>query len=324
MANTTNNNRPYAPPPGPPPGYYDTSHARYGPPTEPDTANLGPLPPYHNWQEAVPDTATFPPPPVTANYSSATGNASSNDAERAHEWCDASPLWRAARPSDPIYDRVQNYDISHIVPSEFKGDISMHFDRWRGHTRDRNGDCVLTTTLPLYFAMMDSPFVTERRKTIYFEVKLLGLGAGPSVQDASGLAIGFVAQPYPTWRSPGWERGSIGVFSDDGCRFVNDSYGGTDFTSPFKVGETVGLGMTFQLPADTTVSPPTLKLDVQVFFTRNGERVGGWDLHEERDAEAGGVDGLEGDVDLYAAIGFFGGVDFEICYSPGGWLYCPT
>ncbi|KAL2825396.1 hypothetical protein BJY01DRAFT_256268 [Aspergillus pseudoustus] len=312
-------NKTYAPPPGPPPGYDDASPIRHGHAAGTD---LGPLPPYHNWQEAVPDTALLPPPPVTANFSSTTGNASSDDAERAHSWCDASPLWRPARPSDPIYNRVQNCDMSHIVPLEFNGDISMHFDRWRGYTTNGNGDCILTTALPLYFALMDSPFLTERRKTIYFEIKLLGLGKSSNV-DYSALAIGFVAQPYPTWRSPGWERGSVGVFSDDGCRFVNDSFGGKDFTSPFRIGDTVGLGMTFQLPAGTTAPQATLKLNVQVFFTRNGERVGEWDLHEERDAEAGGVDGLEGDFDLYAAVGFFGGVDFEVCYSPGGWLYCP-
>ncbi|KAL3457621.1 hypothetical protein BJX64DRAFT_268485 [Aspergillus heterothallicus] len=316
-----NNNKIFVPPPGPPPGYYDTSHTRQE--LRIESHSKGPLPPYHNWQDAVPDTAILPPPPVTANYSSTAGNASSDDAERAHNWCDAYPLWRAAHPPGPVYTRVQNYDVAHTVPSEFKGDISMHFDRWRGYTKEGNGDCVLITMLPLYFALMDSPSVTERRKTIYFEVKLRGLGAGPSFQDTSGLAIGYVAQPYPTWRSPGWERGSIGVFSDDGCRFVNDSFGGRDFTRPFTIGETVGLGMTFQLPTDTTVSGAPLRLDVQVFFTRNGKRVGGWNLNEERDAEAGAIDGLEGDVDIYAAIGFFGGVDFEICYSPGGWLYSP-
>jgi hypothetical protein len=81
--------------------------------------------------------------------------------------------------------------------------------------------------------------------------------------------------------------------------------------------------MTFQLPLDVINARGTLKLRVQVFFTRNGEHVGDWDLHEERDTEAGGIEGLEGDVDLYAAIGFFGGVDFEICYHPSGWLYHP-
>ncbi|CEL06726.1 hypothetical protein ASPCAL09898 [Aspergillus calidoustus] len=313
----------YAPPPGPPPGYSDASRPGNGPFTEPDNASIGPLPPYHNWQETVPDTATFPPPPVTANYISATGNASSDDAERAHEWCDASPLWRPVFPSAHVYQQVQNYHIQHLRSSEFNGDLSMHDDRWRGYTRDGNSDCILTTMLPLYFASADSPFVTERYKTIYYEVKLLGLRAGPSPQDASGLAIGYVAQPYPSWRSPGWERGSIGVFSDDGCRFVNDSFGGRDFTTPFRVGETVGLGMTFQLPTDVIDIRGTLKLRTRVFFTRNGQHVGDWDLHEERDAEAGGIEGLEGDVDLYAAIGLFGGVDFEICYHPRGWLYCP-
>lgn len=186
----------------------------------------------------------------------------------------------------------------------------------------------MLTHLPLYFAAQDSPFTTEKRKTIYFEVKLLALRAGPG-GDASGLALGFAAQPYPSWRSPGWERGSLGVFSDDGCRFVNDSWGGRDFTQPFRVGETLGIGMKFALPdsplamADAMFgTKPTCK--VEVFFTRDGRAAGGWDLHEELDEEAGGVEGLEGDFDLYGAVGLFGGVDFEVCFDPAGWRWQPT
>ncbi|KAL4930565.1 SSH4 family protein [Aspergillus undulatus] len=293
----------YPPPPGPPPGY------------EPSAP-----PPYHNWQEAVPDTAEFPPPPVSGNYNSNTGNASSDDAERAHDFCNNTPLYYPAQPPAVVYGSVQNYDIGPVLPAEFRGTIAKYQRRWKGHTRDRNGDCVLLTNLPLYFAMVDSPFIMEGKKTIYFEVKILGLRAGPTFNDASGLSIGFAAQPYPTWRSPGWERGSLGVFSDDGCRFVNDSWGGRDFTEAFRVGETVGIGMTFQLPEKVDSTP---KLDVQVFFTRNGQRVGGWDLHEEVDEEAGGIQGLRGDFDLYPAVGFFGGVDFEICYHAADWLFRP-
>ncbi|KAF7622577.1 hypothetical protein AFLA_009109 [Aspergillus flavus NRRL3357] len=54
------------------------------------------------------------------------------------------------------------------------------------------------------------------------------------------------------------------------------------------------------------------KCKVDIFFTRNGHPVGGWDLHEEIDEDAGRIEGLEGDFDLYGAIGLFGGVDFEI------------
>lgn len=192
--------------------------------------------------------------------------------------------------------------------------------------RDRNGDCIILTNLPLYFRFENSPFLTEARKNIYFEVKLLSLGAGPGSgeADSSGLSIGFVAQPYPTWRSPGWERASLGVFSDDGCRFVNDSWGGKDFIAPFEVGDTIGLGMVFSLPENiNTVSGDGAKLKVDVFCTRNGERVGGWDLHEEVDQESGGVEGLEGDFDIYGAVGLFGGVGFEVCFDRSSWLYRP-
>ena len=143
------------------------------------------------------------------------------------------------------------------------------------------------------------------------------------------MAVGFAAQPYPSWRSPGWERGSLGVFSDDGCRFVNDSWGGRDFTAPFRVGETVGIGMTMSLPKDPLRMADAMfstkrTCAVEVFFTREGRMAGGWNLHEEVDADAGGVEGLEGDFDLYGAIGFFGGVDFEACFDPAGWQWRPT
>jgi hypothetical protein len=188
----------------------------------------------------------------------------------------------------------------------------------------------------LYFAAVDSPFAQSRKKTIYFELKLKGLRAGPGSggdgDDASGFTMGFAAGPYPSWRSPGWERGSLGVCSDDGCRFVNDSWGGRDFTTPVQIGETVGLGMVFDIPDRPILGPgdsdndskKSKRCKVEVFFTRNGRPAGGWNLHEEVDEDSGGVNGLEGDFDLYGAIGLFGGVDFESCFDPAGWLWKPT
>lgn len=311
----------HKPPPGPPPAYYDASQLPTSSSHEPDP------PPYHNWQEAVPDTATFPPPPVTGYYCSGVGNASTDDADRAHDFCDRVPLWKPTKPSSAVCSRVKDDDLHPVRPREFNGDLSiMSKGKWRGMARDRNGDCIILTNLPLYFRFENSPFLTEARKNIYFEVKLLSLGAGPGSgeADSSGLSIGFVAQPYPTWRSPGWERASLGVFSDDGCRFVNDSWGGKDFIAPFEVGDTIGLGMVFSLPENiNTVSGDGAKLKVDVFCTRNGERVGGWDLHEEVDQESGGVEGLEGDFDIYGAVGLFGGVGFEVCFDRSSWLYRP-
>jgi hypothetical protein len=183
----------------------------------------------------------------------------------------------------------------------------------------------------MYSALSDSPLVTERQKTIYFEVKILGLGhtshyfkQGRQSQIDAGIALGFFAPPYPTFRLPGWQRGSLGVHSDDGRRYVADTHGGIDFTDPFRLGETVGLGMTFRIPE----KPPAYgekghPLDIEVFFTRNGKKVDGWDLHEERDRLDQDVQGLEGECDLFPAVGVFGGCDFEVRLQERDWLYHP-
>lgn len=63
----------------------------------------------------------------------------------------------------------------------------------------------------------------------------------------TAVAVGFVGCPYPGFRLPGWNRGSLGVHSDDGRRYCNDSYGGKDFTMPFREGEVVGIGMCFRV-----------------------------------------------------------------------------
>lgn len=164
-------------------------------------------------------------------------------------------------------------------------------------------------------------------KTIYYELKIRSLGRGRGT-DESSIALGYCAMPYPTWRMPGWERGSLAVHGDDGRKYVNDTWGGKDFTSPFKVEDTVGLGMTFSIPD----SPPEygapqqnrLQMKVDIFFTRNGEKGESWNLHEELDASNDlGVDGLDGHFDLYAAVGTFGGVEFDVLFNRQDWLWRP-
>lgn len=97
---------------------------------------------------------------------------------------------------------------------------------------------------------------------------------------------------------------------------MNDNFGGKELTTAFRTGETVGIGMRFSLPAAGKQKP-----DVRVFFTRGGAEVGVWDLDEELDSEAAGVFGLEGDFDLYAAVGVFGGVDVEVKFERERFLF---
>jgi hypothetical protein len=193
---------------------------------------------------------------------------------------------------------------------------------------------LIQTALPAYSALADSPLVTERPRKIYFEVKIISLGPRPdahksrfgslignkhAANEETGVALGFFAPPYPPFRLPGWHRGSLGVHSDDGRRYVGNPEGGVDFTTPFKVGETVGLGMVFRLPSAYSEAAP--KLDVEVFFTRNGRKVGGWDVNRDTDAEDEITVGLQGDLDLFPSIGVFGPSEVEVYLSQGNWLY---
>jgi hypothetical protein len=181
----------------------------------------------------------------------------------------------------------------------------------------------------MYSVFWDSPLRTQRSKTIYFELKVTGIGrGGHSLEEAdAGIAVGFVAPPYPTFRLPGWQRGGLGVHGDDGRKYVNDTWGGVDFTTAFKPGETVGIGITFASPKNPPSYEQTQQgqlLDIDVFFTRDGKKEGGWDGNLELDERSeGGAIGLRGECDLFPAIGVFGGVDFEVFFSPEDWMFNP-
>lgn len=208
-------------------------------------------------------------------------------------------------------------------------------------TKNCNDVCLLSS-LPLYSPFAATPQKIYRGSTIlaYFEVGIHKLAAD------SGIAIGFTAPPFPTWRLPGWERASLGVHGDDGRRFVNDTWGGRDFTDAFKAGERVGIGLELTPHLGQGDLPPMYgeksggknsealmqqakKMDVKVIFTRNGKRTeeGEWDLHEEVDAEMdqpGGVTGLEGAHDLHAAVGVYGAVECRVHFGRHEWMYQPS
>ena len=221
-----------------------------------------------------------------------------------------------------------------VKPPSYIGDLLQRSPvpgLWQCRTSSKCPDSTLQTALPIYSALSHSPLATGAPKTIYFEATLAGLGRsgslaqqGRQAEIESGVAVGFAAPPYPGFRLPGWQRGSLAVHSDDGRRYVADAGGGVDFARPFRVGETLGIGMVFALPeAPPRYGQMGYRLDVRVFFTRGGEVVGGWDLHEERDLEDHDVGGLEGECDLFPVVGVFGGCDFEVKFLERDWLYHP-
>lgn len=199
-----------------------------------------------------------------------------------------------------------------MEPVGFKGTLQwLSSGHWQGSTGKNSPDRCIIGYPPLYVVKDHDPTCYGQPKTIYYEVKLR------SDSKNNFIAMGFTALPYPSFRLPGWHRGSLGVHGDDGHRYINDRWGGKDFTTEFRKGETLGIGMALK-PTGTQ------RPDVTIFFTRNGARAGEWNLHEETDAEQDlPVTGLEGFHDLSCAIGTFDSVKFEVIFDPNKLLYKP-
>lgn len=117
---------------------------------------------------------------------------------------------------------------------------------------------------------------------------------------------------------------------------MNDPWGGRPFTNPFMPGETLGIAVQISpedvlaksgakvTQSEREVRSTLPRCKTRVWFVRNGTVSGSWDMDEERDAEKDeGVAGLRGEVDLYAAIGVFGAVDFEVRFFANGEGFIP-
>ncbi|OAA68806.1 SPla/RYanodine receptor SPRY [Cordyceps fumosorosea ARSEF 2679] len=303
----------YAPPAGPPPSKGRDNTSWIAPPQDGPSSAAGSSQ-QHNWEAAVPDTSQLPPPPALFNgYDRSPANNATEDESNAGEaWCAQNPL-RGPIQLDAAGEaalRANNFCL--VEPPGFRGQTT-----WKGAgswavTSPRGcSDSTLISWPPQYVVSEHDPTRTGRRRTIYYEVK------ADRCSDRANLALGYTAMPYPGFRLPGWHRGSLAVHGDDGHRYVNDTHGGKDFTKEFVRGETHGVGMVI-----AQSEKDACRASVEVFFTRNGKRVGGWNIHEETDSnEDKPVTGLEGFHDLYAAVGMFEDTEFEVVFDPAKWLY---
>lgn len=65
-------------------------------------------------------------------------------------------------------------------------------------------------------------------------------------------------------------------------------------------------------------------LRAEIFLTWDGQRIDGWDLQEELGAATDfDIDGLDGQYDLFGAVGIFGGVEFDVLFKSKDWLWQP-
>lgn len=317
------NDEAYLPPPGPPPGQSSSKTSEFqtppGPPPGHGASSEPEPPPYDPWM-AVPDSTLLPPPPSFKQDFSPTANAEWGDAARGHAWIDMNPLWQPRQHDQQTLTRISHGDVRLTMPPGTQN-VAMNqggIGRTNVRTNSRCQDTIFLSDIPVFASEQHSPMVTEKPRITYYELEVKSMGNNVAGSGDAGIAIGFLAPPYPSWRLPGWHRASLGVHGDDGRRYVDDSDGGRDFVESFRRGDVVGIGIVHSLPMYAGGKPRC-----EVFFTRNGVQEGKWDLHEETDQqqEGGDVRGLEGQHDLLAAVGCFGAVDFEVRFKPEEWRF---
>lgn len=299
----------------------------------------------------------YPPPPGIAHPFSTGANATLADADRALAWCQRYPLTPPARFSaeqlrliaatqQPLLAGNPNLDGAIRL-------LGARTNSWLLTARPGCRDALVQAALPSYSALAHRPREGGVAR-IYFEVSIVRLGSTdlarddkaaekphhhlgglfhhshhahaepPREAEQSGVALGFVAPPYPPFRLPGWQRGSLAVHSDDGRRYVANENGGVDFAAPFRVGETVGLGVEFRAPPSAHYAAgggAGPGLAARVIFTREGRVAGGWDLAQDTDAGAERIEGLVGERDLFAAVGVFGALEVEVVLGEEGWRF---
>lgn len=247
----------------------------------------------------------------SAHVRSFANNATEDQAIAGEQFCAANPLPRETYELDAAsLQALQQNNFNLLWMNEKIKLAPVALGHWKGHCPQGTEDTSIVSWPPIYSVRTHSPLATGRKRTAYFEVKFL--------QDCPQeiiCALGFTAPPYPGFRLPGWHRGSLGVHGDDGHKYVNDRWGGKDFTEPFRRGEVIGLGMDF-------APGPGGGISVEIFLTRDGREAGRWNLHEETDqVEDLPVTGLEGFHDLCATIGVNEKLSFEVVFVPERWQW---
>ncbi|KAI9253496.1 concanavalin A-like lectin/glucanase domain-containing protein [Phascolomyces articulosus] len=105
------------------------------------------------------------------------------------------------------------------------------------------GESCVQTNLPL----------PRNQEVYYWEAKMF------EVPDTTTVSVGVATKPYPSWRLPGWNRYSIGYFSNNGCKYFSSPFNGKPYGLTFTHGDVIGVGYRHRTGT--------------IFFTRNGRKL---------------------------------------------------
>ncbi|KAF7722235.1 Rsp5p-dependent ubiquitination, sorting of cargo proteins at the multivesicular body [Apophysomyces ossiformis] len=141
----------------------------------------------------------------------------------------------------PQYLSIQEKGVSAF---EFEWEPEANcFVAGRTEIQFLEGENCVQTNLPL----------PRNQEVYYWEAKMF------EKPDTTTVSIGVATKPYPSWRLPGWNRYSIGYFSDNGCKYFSSPFSGRPCGMGFNHGDVIGVG--YRHRSGT------------IFFTRNGRKL---------------------------------------------------
>ncbi|KAI8371168.1 concanavalin A-like lectin/glucanase domain-containing protein [Choanephora cucurbitarum] len=141
----------------------------------------------------------------------------------------------------PQFISIQEKGVSAF---EFEGEPDANvYVAARTELQFIHGECCIQTNLPL----------PRHQEVYYWEAKMY------EKPESTVVSVGVATKPYPTWRLPGWNRYSIGYFSDTGFKSFSSPFNDRPYGIPFHRGDIIGVGYRHRTGT--------------VFFTRNGRRL---------------------------------------------------
>ncbi|CAO3656984.1 unnamed protein product [Mucor hiemalis] len=147
-------------------------------------------------------------------------------------------------PTDITLSQYVSIQEKGVAAFEFEWDMeTQSFVSGRTEIQFYSGECCVQTNLPL----------PRNQEVYYWEAKMF------EKPTTTTVSVGVATKPYPYWRLPGWNRHSVGYFSNTGNKHFNNPFSGRPYGFTYEEGDVIGVGYRHRTGT--------------VFFTRNGRKL---------------------------------------------------
>ncbi|KAI7894478.1 concanavalin A-like lectin/glucanase domain-containing protein [Mucor mucedo] len=141
----------------------------------------------------------------------------------------------------PQFVSIQEKGVSAF---EFEGEPEANcFVAGRTEIQFMEGENCVQTNLPL----------PRNQDVYYWEAKMYDM------PESTVVSVGVATKPFPSWRLPGWNRYSIGYFSNNGTKCFSTPFNSKPYGMPYKHGDVIGVGYKHRTGT--------------IFFTKNGRKL---------------------------------------------------